>query len=285
MSVSYTVPHVVTYNLIVMDDFPALLLSNKMMYAIECLSNGMIFTGIGTFILLQFVTAPFGKHAPNVNTWKFGPLWNARLCWLIMESPNVLHVWRRSDCFVSAHINLHRKLLLALFGVHYFNRAVVYSYRMSNSSKPMPLAIMMSALLFCCFNGYLQVESLCQKSYPPINQYQYFLGLTFFVVGFMINLDSDNILRKLKQQRNGYSIPVGGLFTYVSCPNFLGEIIEWIGFAIACGSKASFSFAFYTCCNLIPRAFAHHRWYVKSFKDYPTNRGALIPLSNERKNS
>jgi 3-oxo-5-alpha-steroid 4-dehydrogenase 1 len=29
--------------------------------------------------------------------------------------------------------------------------------------------------------------------------------------------------------------------------------------------------------NLVPRAFATHKWYREKFPDYPANRKALIP--------
>ena len=235
----------------------------------------MIATGIVTYILLQYVTAPFGKHAPEMNTWKYGPLLDARLSWFLMESPNLFHVWRRFDCI--DHMDSYRILLLILFGGHYFNRSIIYSYRMSNISKRMSFLVMISALFFCSIDGYLQVESLCRES-EPLNTYQFFVGVLLFISGFFINLRADNTLRELKKQSNGYNIPVGGLFRFVSCPNFLGEIIEWIGFAIACNSKASFAFAIYTGCNLIPRAVAHHQWYLATFKDYPMNRQALFPF-------
>jgi 3-oxo-5-alpha-steroid 4-dehydrogenase 1 len=63
----------------------------------------------------------------------------------------------------------------------------------------------------------------------------------------------------------------------VSSPNYLGEIIEWTGWAIATWSLAGFSFALYTFANLAPRAFANHRWYRETFDDYPPDRKALIP--------
>ena len=87
-----------------------------------------------------------------------------------------------------------------------------------------------------------------------------------------------------------YQIPHGGLFEYCSCPHYLGELLEWIGFAIACqGSLVSLSFCFYTAANLIPRAVAQHAWYQTYFDDghdhddkqqqqrYPSHRTALIP--------
>lgn len=51
----------------------------------------------------------------------------------------------------------------------------------------------------------------------------------------------------------------GGLFTYVSGANFLGEIIEWIGYALASWSLPALAFAFFSLCFLGLRAFHHHR--------------------------
>ena len=76
-----------------------------------------------------------------------------------------------------------------------------------------------------------------------------------------------------------YSIPEGGMFEYVSCANYFGEIIEWTGFAIASGSWAGTAFAVYTFCNLAPRAHHHHLWYYTKFDDYSQkNRKAIIPF-------
>lgn len=59
------------------------------------------------------------------------------------------------------------------------------------------------------------------------------IGWVVLVVGFLINVSSDNILIHLRQPgETGYKIPRGGLFRYVSCPHYLGEIIEWTGFAL-----------------------------------------------------
>jgi steroid 5-alpha reductase family enzyme len=68
------------------------------------------------------------------------------------------------------------------------------------------------------------------------------------------------------------------LFRYVSCPNFLGEILEWTGFAIMTWSPAALAFAVWTLVNLVPRALDHHNWYRSRFEDYPPGRKALIPF-------
>jgi protein-S-isoprenylcysteine O-methyltransferase Ste14 len=64
----------------------------------------------------------------------------------------------------------------------------------------------------------------------------------------------------------------------VTCPNYLGEIIEWLGFALATWSLAGLAFALYTAANLGPRALANHRWYRERFPDYPERRKALVPF-------
>lgn len=73
------------------------------------------------------------------------------------------------------------------------------------------------------------------------------------------------------------------LLTIGSCihlgANFLGEIIEWIGFAVTVGGLPAISFAVWTASNIGPRAVAHHQWYQNKFGDkYPKNRKALIPF-------
>lgn len=67
------------------------------------------------------------------------------------------------------------------------------------------------------------------------------------------------------------------LFKYVSCPNYLGEIIQWAGWALLTMSPAGLVFLIWTIANLAPRALAHHRWYKETFQDYPDERKALLP--------
>jgi 3-oxo-5-alpha-steroid 4-dehydrogenase 1 len=99
-----------------------------------------------------------------------------------------------------------------------------------------------------------------------------------FVLGVAINLWADNRLIGLRAPgKPDYTIPRGGLFEWVSCPNHLGEIIQWTGFAIMCWNLPALSFAIWTFANLVPRAVSHHKWYRKTFPEYPKDRRAVIP--------
>lgn len=53
--------------------------------------------------------------------------------------------------------------------------------------------------------------------------------------------------------------PTGGMFEYVSGANYLGEITEWAGFALAGQSVQSLAFAVFTLVVLASRAVAHHK--------------------------
>jgi len=86
---------------------------------------------------------------------------------------------------------------------------------------------------------------------------------------------------RLSRERAGiahYRIPYGFAYRWVSCPNYLGEIIQWTGWAIATWSLAGVVFAIWTMANLVPRALTHHRWYRDRFSEYPADRRALIPF-------
>ena len=105
----------------------------------------------------------------------------------------------------------------------------------------------------------------------------FLIGITIWIVGFYVNLESDSILRRLRETP-GYKIPHGGLFSYVSCANFSGEIFEWFGYAIASQSLAGWAFFAFVSANLIPRACSHHGWYLDKFENYPSERRAVVPF-------
>lgn len=147
----------------------------------------------------------------------------------------------------------------------------------------MPVVIMLFAFIFNLFNGSFNGYWLAYMAPDPTSAWYLNLrilaGIVLFIAGFILNLYHDQILLKLRKNKNtGYQIPFGGLFKYVSCPNFLGEIIEWAGFALLVWSLPALSFLVWAAVNLIPRAIDHHKWYKQHFEDYPKERKAILPF-------
>jgi protein-S-isoprenylcysteine O-methyltransferase Ste14 len=105
------------------------------------------------------------------------------------------------------------------------------------------------------------------------------VGIGLFAAGFLIHVWADRSLRNLRAPgEGGYKVPRGGLFEYVSNPNYFGEITEWLGWALATWSVPGLGFALFTVANLVPRAYANRAWYIAKFPDYPKERKRVIPL-------
>lgn len=228
------------------------------------------------FIALQFTKAPYGKFT----TKKWGPTIPNRLGWVLMEA-FVLAVLYYFVFTASKPLSLVDWSIVSLFTIHYFNRSFIYPFRTKTSGKQIPLTIVGLALFHNLANGFLigyYVANLSDYTNDWFVSWQFILGITLFFSGMFINMQSDNILIHLrKNATDGYKIPYGGLFKYISSPNLAGEMLEWIGFAILCWSLPAFCFAFFTFCNLFPRAMANHQWYKQTFPDYPNDRKAVIP--------
>lgn len=173
-------------------------------------------------------------------------------------------------------------VLLCLWQVHYVHRAFFFPFRLLNAAKRMPALVAGLAVSFNLLNGWINARWISDLgTYPStwLRDPRFILGAAAFGVGFLINVSSDRTLLRLRKPGDhGYHIPRGSLFEWVSCPNYLGEIIEWFGWALATWSWAGLAFAVYTVANLAPRALTHHAWYRRQFPDYPQGRKALLPL-------
>lgn len=239
---------------------------------------GIVVLGVVSFVLLLFISAPYGRHVrPG-----WGPTINARALWIIMEAPSPISF--AAVYFMSDNaFDIVPLILLALYMLHYLYRSFIYPFRMRGGHKQKPIVTAVLAFAFNTANGSTNAFAITELS-PHLlstawlSDPRFILGIIVFFTGYAINQQSDAILLNLRKPgESGYKIPRGGFYRWVSSPNYFGEIVEWIGFALAAWTVPAWVFAWFTASNLVPRSFSNHRWYLEHFDDYPKERRAIIP--------
>lgn len=236
------------------------------------LALGWIVVAAVTFAVLLKISAPYGRHARK--GWGPGiPAWAG---WVLMEAPSPLLI---GGFFLTSPYRADpgTALLAAMWLGHYGYRTLVFPFLGAGKKAAMPLSIAGTAVVFNLMNGGINGYGLFRADGGHEVGIQFALGAALFAVGFAIHVKADAVLRALRTGgEGGYKVPQGFLYRWVSCPNYLGEILEWAGFALAAGTLWPLSFLVWTIANLVPRALSHHRWYLATFPDYPKGRRAIL---------
>ncbi|CAF0831492.1 unnamed protein product [Adineta steineri] len=237
---------------------------------------------IGAAVVLLFevildIKAPYGRY----NTTNGGiPV---RLAWFIQELPSFV-----VPCYILynnwSSISITKLIIISFFLIHYFQRVFIYPMLIRGGKHSSYLTTIL-AFIFCSLNAYSIAEELIVYHIYPNNylfSLRFLIGTILFFTGFILNLQSDAILRNLRKDNSqrDYQIPRGGLFEYVSGANFLAESIEWTGYAICAGTLPAIAFSVFTWANTaFGRGIHHHKFYLEKFRDeYPKNRKAIIPF-------
>lgn len=231
-----------------------------------------------------FLPGAYGRFASD----RMGVNLNPKLGWWLMEIPaTVSFLWFYLQGPRATHtVPL---LLAAIWLIHYGNRGwffpltlrVVSGKRASFSVTVMALGMFVTAL-----HGYLNARWFTELGAHFTRDWladpRFGLGVLVYFAGYLTILRSESIVRHLRDDRaaltpDGYRIPHGGAFRWVSSPQYLGELTAWAGFALLTWGLPGVMILLISAGNLIPRALQTHRWYRQRFPDYPRERKALIP--------
>jgi 3-oxo-5-alpha-steroid 4-dehydrogenase 1 len=242
---------------------------------------GFIVFDIITFIILFFITAHYGRHTSNTGKLI---IVSDKFAWIIEEIPTlIISVYYTSDYISSAEkINYLKFLMIAFYYIHYFHRSIIYPFKLFSKGRKLPIDIALMGSTFNFFNATMINRSIFYFSDYTLENLMspiFGLGCLLYGIGMYINIYHDYyILREKKRLNGAYFIPEEFLFKYICSPNYFGEIIEWIGFALATRTVSGLVFSISTFSNLFPRAISHKRWYQEKFKEFPKNRRAIVPF-------
>lgn len=232
--------------------------------------------GLITFVYLFFENAPYGRHIKD----GWGIKIPARLGWIVMESPCVILMVVLA-LIIKEQLEMIHKIFLCIWLTHYIHRTFIYPFVIEMTNPKMPISIALSAFFFNIINVSIQAFGIfyfTKYSDDWLTSPAFIIGLSVFLFGMFINIKSDYIINSMKRDKGpGYHIPDQFLYKYLSAPNYFGEIIEWLGWAILTFSVSGFVFLIWVIANLFPRAIAHHKWYKDKFENYPKERKAIIP--------
>ncbi|MBD5326689.1 MAG: DUF1295 domain-containing protein [Bacteroides sp.] len=237
----------------------------------------MAATAVVVFLALLKIEAGYGiAYTP-----KWGPSVNNKLGWVLMEAP--VFIIMLILCLASPRRTEAAPLAMFLiFELHYFQRSFIFPLMMKGKSR-MPLAIMLMGMLFNSLNALMQGGWIFFVSAPDrypaswLGSWQFILGTIVFFWGMATNLHSDHIIRNLRKPGDTrHYLPRGGMFRFVTSANYLGELMEWVGFAILTWSWSGAVFALWTFANLAPRALKINARYNREFG--PLNQKAIIPF-------
>ena len=204
---------------------------------------------------------------------------DARWGWFWMELP-ALAIFP-AIYFASGNLHPVGNVAVALWLAHYGHRTLVWPLVVLKPHATIPSGMWMSGAAFNVINGVLLGAYLgyaADYTEGWLSDPRFGIGLALVVGGAALNLWADyRLLRLRRRGDHQHVMPEGGAFNIVCCPNLLGEIIEWLGFALLTWCLPALAFALWSIANLIPRALWRRSWYRANFPSFPHDRAALIP--------
>lgn len=236
------------------------------------------------FGCLMFLPASYGRHKKEKPHWLWGPGIPTRWAWVIMEAPSSIGF--AAIYFLGDQpFQLMPLILFLMWQSHYFQRSFIFPFliktRPGDTTPVMiPVLAVSTNMIISFLNAAILSWSVLGHTYDTswLTDPRFILGAAIFVLGYRVNRKADAMLAALRKPgETGYKIPRGWLYEKISCPNYLGEFMVWIGWAIATWSLGGLAFVLWTMANLVPRALQNHGWYHEKFSDYPKERKAVFP--------
>jgi hypothetical protein len=172
---------------------------------------------------------------------------------------------------------------LAVFGAflfHFVRRIFEVSF-VNSYSRPTPLrTLVLIAFLYggvAASCAFFQVRTFGQ----PTSQLMFILGVLTFAFGEVLNGYHHWLLARLRPLGvRIYVVPRHGLFSWVACPHYLGEILSCFGYAMMSNVLPVWGIAVVASAYLSARAHSTLNWYRREMPlQIPSGWRRLIPFA------
>ncbi|KAL6254149.1 hypothetical protein P5V15_014774 [Pogonomyrmex californicus] len=175
-----------------------------------------------------------------------------------------IHCWKRvyETCYVNVFSDQKMHISIYLVGhLHYFGLALCIIGESEefvrdshiNMSLHKMTTVKLICVLICLWLSYMQLK------------------INFILARIRKNLHGDVVSYE-------YKIPSDGLFKYIAGPLQLFEILIYLMLSIILWQASTYHYVtIWVILNQVEYAFLSHRWYCKTFKNYPKERKILIP--------
>jgi 3-oxo-5-alpha-steroid 4-dehydrogenase len=172
---------------------------------------------------------------------------------------------------------------LAVFGAFLFHfvRRIFEVSVVNSYSRPTPLrALMLIAFLYggvAASCAFFQVRTSGQPTSQPI----FILGVLTFAFGEVLNGYHHWLLARLRPLGVLiYVVPRHGLFGWVACPHYLGEILSFVGYAMMSDLLPVWGNALVAAAYLSARANSTLSWYRREMPlQIPSRWRRLVPFA------
>ncbi|CAO3597655.1 unnamed protein product [Absidia cylindrospora] len=249
-----------------------------MYYPEATLSNILIGTGtlISGVVLIARELNPstqmgYSKFAKSSKTVTMVP---SKQGMLIIYLPSLLLCFL--GCLWSLSKATHVKVVALFSLVHFLKRIyeVLCVHRYSGQAF-----LKDNIVIACSYAGFSLTQLHYTSLVPPSETHhnEIMLGIILFFIGEGLNHYHHLILANLRKDgAKEYKIPCGGLFDYIWCPHYLGEIIAFVAMTLLSQHMLVLIFQLSSVGYLAVRAYNTRLWYQQKFSEV-TKKACLVP--------
>lgn len=220
----------------------------------------------------------YSKFAKREQKWSLP----SRLGMFIIYFPAVL-AYPLIYIFLNSPSSQWHTLCMALVIAHFAKRCLETLFLHKYSGVTNLGSTLLISSLYTLVSGLLGYIASTEITLKLLNssafQPQIIVGVVLWVVGTGINFYHHWILANLRKPgETGYVLPQKGLFRWIACPHYFGEIIGWFGYAILFHHVGAYVILLTMTAYLMGRSHNTVKWYRERMDNVPTNWKRLFPF-------